>query len=509
MDLPEVVIIELGSQYTLLIERTLRGLERRSVVLDPKRAEQWLQQHTCKAVILSGGAASVYDADAPQPPSRILSLRNGGKPIPILGICYGMQWLVKQLGGSVGAVDSGREYGEHIIVRASEGGLLTNTPQRQTVWMSHGDSIVALPSTVGVTARSDSGTTAAIEAGHLYGVQFHPEVTHTPSGTEILRNFLGLAGCPKDWQPKSLIAAIQDSIADQLRGERVVFGYSGGVDSSVLAALLSSVLGDDALAVTIDGGHLRAGELDEIRAHAEAAGVTLRIISAHDAFAKVLAHTTDPEAKRAAFRDVYRALLVEAAHEFGATYIAQGTLAPDRIESGATGGATIKTHHNVGLSFGHLKQVHPLGDLFKYEVRALARELGLPLSISERQPFPGPGLFLRIVGVPVTPERLELVCQADAVVTDILRRHLLYEGISQLVVGLVGVNTVGVLGDQRAYGPAVVVRAVHTQDFMTAQGVYFPEPVAREIVRAVTAIPGIVRCWLDITDKPPATTEFE
>ncbi len=509
--LPKVAIIELGSQYTLLIERTLRELGVRSVILDPKRAATWLREHPPRAVILSGGAASVYDEGAPQPPAEVLSLhREDGQPIALLGICYGLQWLAQRLGGEVKAVARQREYGQATIMVFDQlKGLFSDTPQEQEVWMSHGDTVTDPPKGFEVIAQSKTGAIAAIQHGSIWGVQFHPEVTHTPYGKTMLENFLRLAGSEPDWTPSSLIKSIQESTLVELGEGRAIFGFSGGVDSTTVSAILAPVLGDRLLAVTIDGGHLREGELEEIQKHAEAAEVNLKILDARKEFSDVMTGIIDAEEKRRRFKKVYTSLLVKAARDFQATAILQGTLAPDRIESGATGGAVIKSHHNVGLDFGNLLELHPIDHLFKYEVRALAREIGLPESVWQRQPFPGPGLFLRVVGVPATPDKLEIVRWADAQVREILVRHGLYDQLSQLVVAYLGVNTVGVKGDARVYGGAIVVRAVETIDFMTARGVHFSDEIEAEISNMLTKHQAIVRVWFDPTKKPPATTEME
>jgi len=514
--LPNVAIIELGSQYTLLIERTLRELGVRSVILSPARAASWLKKNPVRAVILSGGASSVYETDAPQPPDEVLSLRrDDGEPVAVLGICYGMQWLAHRLGGEVKAVLGQREYGEAFVTLVPRGlmematGLFVGTPERQSVWMSHGDSVVSLPHGFSALARSDAQTIVAMEKGHLRGVQFHPEVTHTPHGKTLLTNFLRFAGCEKDWRPVAVVASIQEKVTARLGNERAIFGFSGGVDSTTVSAILASVLKERLLAVTIDGGHLREGEIDEIRNHAIAAKVNLRVIDARQEFAEVMAEVIDAEEKRRRFKKVYTALFVKAAQDFGATVVLQGTLAPDRIESGATGGAVIKSHHNVGLDMGTLLQLHPIDHLFKYEIRALAKEIGLPESVSNRQPFPGPGLFLRVVGVSATPDNLDLVRWADARVREILVRCGIWSELSQLVVAYIGVNTVGVKGDARVYGGAIVVRAIKTIDFMTADGVHFSDAVEDEISAVLTRHPEIVRVWYDPTKKPPATTEME
>lgn len=510
--LPNVAIIELGSQYTLLIERTLREIGVRSVILNPKCAADWFKQHSVRAVILSGSAASVYDEGAPKPPEEILSLkREDGQPVAILGICYGMQWLVHRLGGEVKPVLGNREYGEaKLHLQEENHGIFAGTPTRQKVWMSHGDSVLTVPEGFTVLRHTDSGTIAAMAKDSVWGVQFHPEVTDTPHGKTILKNFLrDIAGCENDWQPSSIISLIQENARSQLGNEKVVLGFSGGVDSTTVSTILSSMLKERLLAVTIDGGQLREGELDEIKRHAEDAGVVLKIVGARREFSQTMAGVIDAEEKRERFKKVYATLLVKAARDFGATVVIQGTLAPDRIESGATGGTPLKSHHNVGLNMGNLRQFHPIDHLFKDEIRALAREIGLPESVWNRHPFPGPGLFLRVLNVPAMPEKLDIVRWADTQVREITQRHEIYNKLSQLIVAYIGVNTVGIKGDARVYAGSVVVRAVETIDFMTSHGVHLSDTIQDEISATLTKHPEIVRVWYDPTDKPPATIELE
>jgi GMP synthase (glutamine-hydrolysing) len=515
--LPKVVIIDLGSQYTLVIERTIRELGIRSVVLDPKRAATWLESHPVDAVILSGGAASVYEKAAPQPPENILRILKEGTFVPTLGICYGMQWISHCLGGKVEPVSTNREYGDAEIAITGTSRLFAGIDSKlnQKVWASHGDTVVTAPKGFSViaTSTSEGRGIAAMENsdGTVFGVQFHPEVTHTPEGKRILQNFLvEIAGCTSDWEPSSMVAEIQTSLrAGIAPDEKAIFGFSGGVDSTVLAAIAAPVLGNRLLAVLIDGGHLRENEIEEIRLHAAAAGVQLQVIDARQDFESVMINITDAEEKRRCFKKVYAAIFRKEAKRFGATIIFQGTLAPDRIESGATGGALIKSHHNVGLDFGELKQAHPIDHLFKYEVRALARELELPESVWNRQPFPGPGLFLRVNGIPATQDKLEIVRWAEARVREILERRGLYSTLSQLIVHLLGVKMVGVKGDARVYAYPVGVRAIKTIDFMTATGVHFDDETEDEITTALTRHREIVCVMFNPTDKPPATTEPE
>lgn len=507
-ELPRVLVMELGSQYTLLIERTLRELGVRSAILSPRQAESFISTNSLDLIILSGGHQSVYDEDAPEIPHDVLKLRRSrGVLVPVLGICYGMQWMAMERGGRVER--SKPEFGPEIIDVDELGELFQGTPKRQRVWMSHGDSVVRVPRGFRVLARSESGLVAAMQNKHMLGVQFHPEVPHSEWGKTILRNVLQFAGCKPDWQPTSIVDEIRGKAEDTLSGQKVLLGYSGGVDSTTVATVLTPVFGERLLPVVIDGGNLRAYDPEEIAVNAKAAGIAPRVVYAEPAFQHELLRITDAERKRRKFKEVYREILGREGATFGASVLIQGTLAPDKIESGVTGGDTIKSHHNVGLVIPGLTQWHPFENLFKYEVRAIAEALGLPPCVYNRQPFPGPGLFIRVVGVPATPRTLEICRWADDEVRKVLTRHGVYERISQLVVALIGTKTVGVKGDGRSYAYPVVVRAVQTIDFMTADGVHFAEEVAQACTKAVTVHPDINRVWFDPTPKPPGTTEME
>ncbi|MCX6712955.1 MAG: glutamine-hydrolyzing GMP synthase [Candidatus Vogelbacteria bacterium] len=514
MNEPKILIIDLGSQYTLVIGRTLRELGYRSAILSPKQAAVWLTNNRPKGIILSGGPASVNDADAPAPPGQILN-RN----IPILGICYGMQWLAKESGGKIIAAVENKDYGSAQVTLDISDPLFADMVPLQTVWMSHGDSVAfdGLGSRYFPIGRATQGncSSAALRfrGTPWWGVQFHPEVVETPCGKQMLENFVGgICRAKRDWQPQSVIEEIRQQAAAYGK-IKVLGGFSGGVDSSTLSAILAPVMGSNLQAICIDGGQLRQDELNEIVRHAQACGVFLKIVKAEDRFLTALDGLTDAAKKRIAFRMVYKAILKEESALFdlsGEEIVLQGSLATDFIESGqhsGSGSAEIKQHHNTELGFK--RELHPFKNLFKYEVRALARALGLPDSIALRQPFPGPGLFLRVNGVPVTRERLELVRWADAEVTRILREAGLWSEISQLVVALNGVPTVGVKGDGRIYAGSIVVRGVQTSDFMTATGYQIPAEVRRRISREITKHPQVVRVFFDETDKPPATTEME
>jgi GMP synthase (glutamine-hydrolysing) len=511
--LPMVVIIDMGGQYTLVIARQLRDLGVRSVILDPEKAEGYIEKNPIWAVIISGGYHSVYELDAPKPPGIIFSKLNPeGKPIKVLGLCYGMQYLAWRFGGEVKPVTGNKEYGPAEISLAKRSGcLFEGTSEQQRVWISHGDSVTKLPKRFRSLARTTSGTNAAMQSsdGLYFGIQFHPEVSHTPQGKQILKNFLELANCPQDWEPTDLIGVIQRRALKELGEDKAIVGFSGGVDSSALAAILSQIVRKKLLlGIVIDGGQLRKDELEEIRANAAAAGLRIKVIHARKRFADALRGITDAEKRRKAFQKLYGKILVEEARSFGAKVIFQGTLAPDRIESGATGGANIKTHHNVGIRWPKwLRAVHPIDNLYKYEVRDLARALRLPKSVVNRQPFPGPGLFVRIIGAPVTPERLNLLREADAIVRQILVEMGVYNWASQTVVTLDCTRQVGVKGDGRVYGYVIIVRGVKTIDFMTADGVQYPPRVRRMITSKVTELKGITRVLWDETPKPPGTTE--
>lgn len=503
----QVLIIDCGSQYTLVIERTIRELGVRSAVYSPEGARKWLAANKPKCVILSGGPKSVFDEDAPQVPEEVFSLG-----VPILGICYGMQYIAKRFGGRVSSNVKEKGYGEvKVTIERPDDPLLKGMYGRYVAWESHGDAVSALTNAFQRIISSESHIYSGMSSlqSRIWGLQFHPEVHHTECGKQILSNFLfGISGCEKDWSASSLIALIQDEAERKIGNGKLLLLYSGGVDSCTKAAILRPVLGNRMLGLCIDGGQLREGEIDEIRGNARAVGVPFKIVDSTDLFQDAFAGITHAEGKRKAFQYIYGNIARQEAERFGATIVGQGTLATDKIETEAAG--HIKTHHNVGVDLGNLNMFDPLSGLFKYEVRALARELGLPESISERMPFPGLGLFVRVIGAPPTPERLQIVRWADARVTEILKRTGEYCSISQLVVALFcGDLTVGVKGDGRIYGPSVVVRAVKTFDFMTASGVVFQPDTQSEIASVLTKHPSIGRALFDPTNKPPATIEFE
>ncbi|KKR62679.1 hypothetical protein A2643_03970 [Candidatus Nomurabacteria bacterium RIFCSPHIGHO2_01_FULL_39_220] len=505
----QILIVDYGSQYTLVIGRTLRELGVRSVILLPKKADMWLKNNTPKAVVLSGSNWSVHNDGAPGLPK---SLDDTGKKYLVLGICYGMQLLAHDQGGAVAKPHEHREYGPAEVTLDTTHSLFSGVPQKTIVWASHGDTVTKLPK--GFTSIATSGGIAAMtnKNNRVLGIQFHPEVAHTTEGKKILQNFLDMAGCRKNWNPQNLIHEIQKEVLDNVNKNKgnIILGFSGGVDSTTLAAILTPVLRKRLICIAIDTGGVRAKELEEIKINAKSAKVkNLIVIPAGTEFIKNISKTIDGEEKRTKFREVYQRIFEEQIAKYKAGFIVQGTLATDLIESGQAGkSAMIKTHHNVGLKW-KVQDLHPFRNLFKYEVRELARALKLPPAIYERNPFPGPGLYLRVVGVPVSKEIIQLVREADKTVSDIIKKHNLGKDISQLIVALLGVNSVGVKGDERVYGHSLAVRAVQTSDFMTAKGYYFTEEMMEEITSALTKHKNIVRVFFDMTPKPPATTEFE
>lgn len=508
----QILIIDLGSQYTQIIRRSLRYLGFKSVVLSPENSKEWLVKNHAKGIILSGGSASVYDTDAPKIPKEILNLN-----IPILGICFGMQWLAYEHDqNTVHAVKEGKSYGpvEINFIQNTKSVLFENLKERINAWSSHGDSVKSVPVGFQIIATSKNGS--VIEAMEsiekkFYGVQFHPEVEQTEDENIILNNFIEkICGCVKDYSRKDLIKDIQENTKSKLGNGIAIIGVSGGVDSTTLAAILAPKLKEQLKAFFIDTGGMRKGEVEKVKDIAIKAGIDLQIIEDYkEEFIKEIGTTIDAEEKRAKFREVYGKVFRNVAKSFNATHMIQGTLATDLIESGSVGSsALIKTHHNVDLDLG-LEEISPLDDLFKFEVRELAQEFGLDELVSKRQPFPGPGLYLRIVGMPVSEEFLEMVREADAEVALILKKYGVYDKISQTIVALFGVKTVGVKGDGRVYGYTFVVRTVETVDFMTVKGFYLSPEICEEISSVLVRHPKIVRVMFDWTTKPPATTEFE
>ncbi len=509
-------MLDFGGQYSQLIARRVRECGVFSELLPHHAGVEEVRRRRPKGVILSGGPASVYEKGAPPLPRELLEL-----DVPVLGICYGMQLLARELGGRVEGAEVG-EFGRSELRVRDPGRLLAGTPREQTCWMSHRDTVFAAPPAFRELASSTASPVAAFESHDrgLYGIQFHPEVAHTPYGQQVLTNFLeDVCGCERTWSPASVIEEQVDRIRAQVGEGRAICGLSGGVDSSVAALLVHRAIGDRLTCVFVDHGLMRKNEgAQVIAAFRDHFRVPLVAVDASERFLACLEGVTDPEEKRKRIGKEFirvfeaQARKLEASGD-GIGFLVQGTLYSDVIESGGgTGAATIKSHHNVGglpedLQF---ELVEPLRALFKDEVRAVGAELGLPERLVWRQPFPGPGLAIRIVGGEATRERLETLREADAILQDEIRKAGLYRELWQSFCVLPDIRTVGVQGDARTYGNVIVIRAVTSDDAMTADWARLPYDLLEQIAsRMINEIRPVGRVVLDITSKPPGTIEWE
>jgi GMP synthase (glutamine-hydrolysing) len=516
VDTQSIVILDFGAQYTQLIARRIREQNVFSAVLPCTASLEEIKAYKPIGIVLSGGPCSVYDADAPPADPKVLGLG-----VPILGICYGLQFITHHLGGKVRAADK-REYGHadvHII--DDKNALFDGLPADLTVWMSHGDEALELPAGFHLTAKTANAVAGiANPEKRIWAVQFHPEVHHTRQGTALLRNFLfRICNAKADWTPAHFVQSTIATIKEKVGDAHAICALSGGVDSSVAAVLVHRAIGDQLTCVFVNNGVLRKNEFFKVQQNMrDKLGLNVVAVDSSTRFLAKLAGVTDPETKRKAIGNEFIAVFDDEANRISATtggvdYLVQGTLYPDVIESSSVKGPsqTIKSHHNVGglPETMKLKLIEPLRDLFKDEVRRIGRDLGMPDEILERQPFPGPGLAVRILGE-VTAERVALLQEADEIVVDEIKAAGLYRQIWQSFAVLLPVKSVGVMGDQRTYAYTCAIRAVHSEDGMTADWVPLPYEVLKRISsRIVNEIRGINRVVYDITSKPPGTIEWE
>ncbi|MBV9838686.1 MAG: glutamine-hydrolyzing GMP synthase [Solirubrobacterales bacterium] len=508
----EVVVLDYGGQYSQLIARRVRECGVFSELLPHHAGAAEVARRNPRGVILSGGPASVYEQGAPPLDPELLELG-----VPVLGICYGMQLLARELGGEVQRADVG-EFGRSQLTVHEPGRLLSGTPHQQSCWMSHRDTVFSAPPGFSALASSTASPVAAFESAQraVFGIQFHPEVVHTPYGQQVLANFLeDVCGCERTWSPVSVIEDQINRIRAQVGEGRAICGLSGGVDSSVAALLVHRAIGERLTCVFVDHGLMRKNEgAQVITAFRDHFHVPLVAVDASERFLAGLRGVSDPEEKRKRIgAEFIRVFEEEAAKLQDVRFLVQGTLYSDVIESGGGNGtATIKSHHNVGglpedLEF---ELVEPLRALFKDEVRAVGAELGLPERLVWRQPFPGPGLAIRIVGGEATRERLETLREADAILQDEIRKAGLYRELWQSFCVLPDIRTVGVQGDSRTYGNVIAIRAVTSDDAMTADWARLPYELLERIAsRMINEIRPVGRVVLDITSKPPGTIEWE
>ncbi len=506
-----VLILDFGSQYTQLIARRTRELGVYCEIHPFSLAVETIRKLNPKGIILSGGPNSVYEDGAPHCSSQVLNLG-----VPVLGICYGLQLLSYFLGGKVEPSDR-REYGAARIRLLGDSRLLAGLPQDFPVWMSHGDHVTVAPPGFQVKAATDNALGAVEDVARgIYGLQFHPEVAHTPDGGRILANFVkGICGCRGDWSAASFINVAVDRIREQVGEGRAVCGLSGGVDSAVAAALVARAIGDRLTCIFVDNGLLRKNEFEKVLgSFADYGELNVKGVAAGERFLTSLQGVADPEKKRKIIGREFIEVFQEEAAKLGEVdFLVQGTLYPDVIESQSVKGpsAVIKSHHNVGglPEKMNLRLVEPLRELFKDEVRAVGRELGLPDGLINRQPFPGPGLAVRILG-PVDHNKISLLQDADDIVLNEIKRAGLYHQLWQAFAVLLPIHSVGVMGDQRTYEQAIAIRAVESLDGMTADWARLPFEVLESISRRIISeVKGINRVVYDISSKPPSTIEWE
>ncbi len=510
-----VVIVDFGSQYTHLIARRIRELNVYSEIVPFWDADKIKE---ASAIILSGGPMSVYDDDAPKISPKLLR-RWMDRRIPILGICYGHQLLAYLLGGDVREGDRG-EYGSSVLKVLKDGILFRGLPRKLRVWMNHRDMVCSLPDGFSVIAKTNNTSIAAYENADIgiFGVQFHPEVEHTEYGVRILDNFLSFCGCHRKWRMGEIVRRKVKEICRVVGNSRVLVAVSGGVDSTTLAYLLRKAIGDNVYVVFINTGFLRDGEPRRVlRLLRELGFRNIKYVDASEKFVSKLVGVSDPEEKRRIFARIYAEVLEGVAKDLTKKdpklkFFAQGTIYPDRIESGATGArpSRIKSHHNVVMpTIENLQKLEPLADLYKDEVRKLARELGLPSEVYTQQPFPGPGLLVRILGE-VTLEKLRICREAHRIVEEEVRKWGLTRKLWQIFPVVLDGKSTGIKGDERVYEYIVAIRAVISSDGMTADFAKLPWEFLETIARRITGeIQGVCRVLYDITSKPPATIEFE
>ena len=508
-----VIVLDFGGQYSQLIARRIREAHVYCEVLPWTAELSAVRARSPIGIVLSGGPDSVYAEGAPTVSPALFSLG-----IPVLGICYGCQLMVQLLGGWVSPAqeDSAREYG-HTVTRYDAGcPVFASLPGEAVSWMSHGDFVKILPKGFTVYATTEHCPAAGFgdPDRKLFGLQFHPEVRHSEYGSQILKNFLyGVCGAAGDWNMSDFAERTVREIREKVGDGRVLLALSGGVDSSVASVLLSKAIGKQLSCVYVDHGFMRKNETEEICRYFSSLDMDFRAVDARKRFLSALAGVSEPEKKRHIIGAEFIKVFAEEAQALGSTeYLAQGTIYPDVIESGQAGGAVIKSHHNVGglpEHIGFKGILEPLRVLFKDEVRALGRELGVPEALVSRQPFPGPGLAIRVIGE-VTEEKLDIVREADAVFRDVMEAHGLKNELSQYFAVLTDVRTVGVMGDARTYSRTVALRAVCTEDFMTADFARIPyEALGEASARIINEVNGVNRVVYDISSKPPATVEWE